>query len=547
MQHNRIDPFQAPLLAPVLPRRESLMTKTFVWSGGGWRRALTVACAALLACIASGCAGVPTDYDKPQSSALADPRSTQAGIYVEKLAAEHPGQSGFAILRYGRNAFNMRIMMADLAEKTLDVQVYIWEVDKTGLIFAERVLRAADRGVRVRLLVDDLGLQATDEGVAALDAHPNIEVRIFNPFAHRGSKALDFLFDLDRVNNRMHNKTMIMDNAMAVVGGRNMGDHYFGVNTDTNFRDLDIGAIGPIVRDISGVFDYFWQGDWAVPIAALVDAPPSVDDVRAEYADLRAQVEASDYPYDIERDQEGLLAELADTTGLYTWAQGQIVWDDPARIEELEQTANAGRIASSFFNKAQTVEHSLDIESAYFVPGRPAVAATREMVERGVSIRVLTNSLVSNDVLAAHAGHAMYRKEMLESGVELYELRPDSRVIKKTWVGRSRAGLHTKAMVFDEEAVFIGSYNLDPRSADLNTEAGLYVESEALAAQLLEYMAVGRLPENAYRVVLEGDGDLAWITSDDGVEVRYDRDPHSTWSERFMTWFIGILPIRSQL
>ncbi len=485
-------------------------------------------------------------YDKPESSAIVDPGSTRVGAYVEKLAAEHPGESGFAILRYGRNAFNLRIAMADLAEQSLDVQVYIWEVDRTGRLFAERVLRAADRGVRVRILVDDLGLQARDEGVAALDAHPNIEVRIFNPFANRGSKVLDFLLDTDRVNNRMHNKTVIADNAMAVVGGRNMGDHYFGVNPETNFRDLDIGAIGPIVPEISGVFDYFWRGDWAVPIAALVDKPPAADEVRAMYVNLRADVQASDYPYDIERDQADTLSELIDTRN-YTWAKGQIVWDDPARQQELEAIANSGKLASAFYDKINTLQHSIDIESAYFVPGEPGVEAARELVERGVKVRILTNSLASNDVIAAHAGYALYRKEMLEAGAELWELRPDSRVIKKTWVGQSRAGLHAKAIVFDRKSVFIGSYNLDPRSANINTEAGLYVESEALAAQLLEYMAVGRLPENAYRVELDGHGDLVWITDDGGVEVRYTADPESTWGQRMMAGFIGILPVRSQL
>jgi putative cardiolipin synthase len=497
--------------------------------------------------MATGCASLPEDYHKTKSSALPDPESTSLGADIAAVAAQHPGESGFALLRYGRNAFNLRVALSDLAEKTLDVQVYIWEADETGRIFTERLLRAADRGVRVRVLVDDLGLQASDEKVAGLDAHPNIEVRIFNPFANRDTKFLDFVFDLDRVNNRMHNKTVIVDNSAAIVGGRNLGDHYFGVNPDTNFRDLDIAAIGPIVRDISTVFDHFWRGDWAVPIAALVDDPPSAEDAQALFAELRTQAQSGNYPYDIERDQAQMRRELAGATGLFTWARGQIVWDDPAQQESLENTAGSSRIISNLFDKLEKVQTSFDVESAYFVLSERSLDAIRDLVDRGVSVRVLTNSLASNDVLAAHAGHALYREEMLQAGAELYELRPDSVVIRKTWEGEPRAGLHTKALVFDGESLFVGSFNLDPRSANINTEAGLYVDSRVLAAQLLEYMEDARRPENAYRVELDESGELVWTTREDGVEVQYDVDPHSTWGQRMMSRFIGILPVESQL
>jgi putative cardiolipin synthase len=263
------------------------------------------------------------------------------------------------------------------------------------------------------------------------------------------------------------------------------------------------------------------------------------------HANLREKNAAGGYPYSVDEDVTNMLAVLALMKDVLVWAPGRIVWDDPANIKETGETST---IRTGFHNKLDTVQESLIIESAYFVVGDGGVARAKELVDKGVRVRVLTNSLVSNDVLAAHAGHANYRKQLLEAGAEVYELRADSgEIIKKTWSGDSKAGLHTKAMVFDEESLFIGSYNLDPRSANINTEAGLYVESPELAAQLLAYMDEGVQPENSYRLMLDEDGDLVWITEDDGIEVRYDNDPLSTFGQRFMSGFIGILPVESQL
>jgi putative cardiolipin synthase len=489
----------------------------------------------------NGCASLPTDYPRTETTALEDYHSTTIGQRWATQEAEHPGESAFALLRYGRDAFSMRISMIDQAEKTLDLQVYIWQADQTGRILADRLIRAADRGVRVRLLVDDMGLGGTDEGMASMDAHPNIEIRLFNPFANRTFSSLNFLFDLDRVNHRMHNKMMVTDNSFAVIGGRNIGDYYFSVNPDTNFRDLDIMAAGPIVRDISGVFDHFWQGDWAVPIAVLVDRPFTDSDLQEGRARLQKYIAESDYPYSVDDD---IVEFLVRGAGRAVWAQGKVVWDDPASIEEGEEVSD---LIVALRRKTDTLQKSFTIESAYFVVGNRGVESVRKLVDRGVKVRVLTNSLASNDVLAAHAGHANYRKQLIEAGAEVYELRPDSTIIKKTWKGESQAGLHTKALVYDDEALFIGSFNLDPRSANINTEAGLYVESPELAARLLAYMDEGVSPENSYRLILDDAGNLVWITRNDGVEVRYKKDPLSTFGQRFMSGFIGILPVESQL
>jgi putative cardiolipin synthase len=250
----------------------------------------------------TGCASVPKDYPRTPSTAFPDYASTAMGAYVEKAAAIHPGQSGFAIVPDGLRAFTARIAMTELAEKTLDLQYFIWDADTTGRILVERLVRAADRGVRVRILVDDLNLKGRDALVVAMDAHPNIEVRLFNPFVRRSAHLLDFIADFDRVNHRMHKKLFVMDNAVAIVGGRNIGNHYFEVDRQVNFRDLDVVAGGPVVREASGVFDHFWNSAWAVPIRVMVDRPATEADLQAAVQTSREQIAKEPYPYPLDQD-----------------------------------------------------------------------------------------------------------------------------------------------------------------------------------------------------------------------------------------------------
>jgi len=495
--------------------------------------------------VLTGCATVPTEYPRHPSSAITDYTGTSLDQLFEAAAARHPGESGFAIIRHGRQAFTARVALTDLAEKSLDLQYYIWERDETGRILAERLVRAADRGVRVRVLLDDINTESDVPIAAALDVHPNIEVRIFNPFANRGARLFDFAIDFDRVNHRMHNKLLVADNAVAIVGGRNIGNHYFGVATDANFRDLDIAAAGPVVRDASTVFDHFWNSDWAVPVSALLERPYTDSDLQATVRSFRERIAAEPYPYPLDQDVAALRADLTAIRDKFIWAPGEIVWDDP---DDIKAGVEHGRLDEALYRKLDTLQKELLIESAYFVAGDRGVAKARELQDRGIRIRVLTNSLASNDVLAAHAGYAKCREALLANGVELYEMRPDAGVIKKKVLsGKSKAALHTKAIVFDRESVFIGSFNLDPRSANLNTEAGLYVESPELAEQVIAYMDEGVRPENSYRVRLDENGDLYWVTEVDGKEVRYHEDPEATFGQRFISGFIMMLPVEHQL
>ncbi|MGV6827498.1 MAG: phospholipase D family protein [bacterium] len=490
-----------------------------------------------------GCAGLPENYTKTHSVAFNQPESTFLGRFFDEHGDQNPGKSGFAPMQNSRHAFTTRIGMTEMAQRSLDLQYYIWKGDTTGRVLVQRVVQAADRGVKVRILIDDINNTGRDAAVAALDAHPNIEIRVFNPFASRGFRGLEMIADFGRINHRMHNKIMIADNALAVVGGRNIGDHYFGVGTDSNFRDLDVAAVGPIVKDISSTFDYFWNSDWAVPISVITSKPATEKQLREVVIGLDQKIAEAEYPFPLDADVNLLRSEFKTIRDeFFVWARGGVVWDNPDDINDV----GANDIVQALKQKAGHIDRELLIESAYFVPAGDGVANAREMVERGVRVRVLTNSMASNDVLPAHAGYAKYRKPLLEAGVELYELRPDSGYLRKNWIGESKSALHTKAMVFDRESAFIGSFNLDPRSAVINTEIGIYIESPEFAQKIVDYLDEGVQPAISYRLSLE-DGDLRWDGQKDGQPVNYNTDPDTSLFARFLSGLIGLLPIESQL
>jgi putative cardiolipin synthase len=500
-----------------------------------------------VAALITGCASVPTDYPRTPSTTFPYYAGTPIGAYIDKAAGSHPDQSGFAIFPDGRRAFTSRIAMTELAEKTLDLQYFIWDEDATGRILAERLIHAADRGVRVRILVDDLNLKGQrDAVIMALDAHPNVEVRIFNPFANRSWKLLGFLTDFGRVNHRMHNKLFVMDNAVAIVGGRNIGDSYFDVHQTVSFRDMDVLAGGSVVREASAVFDHFWNGPWSVPIAALVKDPATVADLRAAIETVHEQLAEEPYPYPLDEDVATLKSELTTIFDQFIWAPGHMIFDDPSEIEKDGRTVT---MTEGFYRRIDRIESELLIEVPYFVVRERGLEAVRRMRARGVHIRVLTNSLASNDVLAAHAGHAEKRKELVAEGVELYELRSDPAVKKEAFQlsGSARSSLHCKAFVFDRKDLFIGSLNLDPRSGDINTEAGLYIESPELAAQVITYMDEGVSPQNSYHVLLDADGHLYWVAQTNGKTELYHHDPNSTLWQRVKARVVQMLPIRDQI
>ncbi|NOR56589.1 MAG: hypothetical protein GQ531_10345 [Sulfurovum sp.] len=497
-----------------------------------------------------GCTQIPKNYPKEHSKAYASHKSTKVGKMFAKEAAKHPGKSGFDIIRYGKDAFASRIAMTHLAEKTLDLQYYLWERDETGRLLAKSVIEAADRGIKVRVLLDDIGLESRDTMLSSVNAHPNIQIRIFNPFEDRTFHNLNFLRDFDRVNHRMHNKTFIMDNTMVIVGGRNIGNHYFGVDDKMNFRDLDIAAAGPIVRDVSKVFDYFWNGSWSVPIEALEDKRITQADIKKSRAFMKKKIEQDFYPYPIESDSSKMEHELNKIRKKMIWAKGTFVWDDPVQMR-LPPEEQRNTMIQKLHTKLKTVKHTLDIESPYFIPRTRGTKRLRDMVKRGVDVRILTNSQSSNDVAAAFAGYETYRKELVESGISLFELRPDAgghKIInRKTIFSKAHTGLHAKTLVFDDKSLFVGSFNLDPRSSAINTEGGLYVESPKLAKRVLDFMEVGKKPENAYRLALDKKGDLVWLSTTKGKKEVAHSDPHTDVFDQIKVNVIQALPIEDQL
>ena len=496
--------------------------------------------------LAAGCSTYNTKYPRSPSTALSEYRATTLGRLFEAAAAEHPGESGVLYMRYGNKALVARLALADLAERSLDLQYFIWDADTSGHLLADRVIRAADRGVRVRVLLDDLSIVDRDTAIAQLSAHPNIDIRAFNPFRARGSRLRDFLTDPSRANRRSHNKVMIVDNAIAIVGGRNIADHYFGVHGESNFRDLDTVAVGPVVRDASAVFDDFWNSAFAVPYATFVDTPPTRADADTAIAEMRAKMAGERLPYPIDDEVDALKGEMQDVRDSLIWAPVRVLYDPPEKAED-KASHNIFSVLDALVSNAQT---EVLIENAYFVPRDHGVELVAALHARGVKVRVLTNSLASNDVLAVHSGYQKYRDDLLENGVGIYELRPDSGVERLRWSGlpslKSRAGLHAKAMVVDRRYVVVGSYNLDPRSADINTELALLVDSPEFAEMVAEFFEDGIKPENSYRVTLER-GRLRWTSSDDGTVRVYTKEPETSWWMRFKADALGLLPIHSML
>jgi putative cardiolipin synthase len=497
--------------------------------------------------LAASCTSLPTDYPKTVSTALKSPPTSGVAGSFERAARHHPGKSGFAVIPNNREAFTDRVSLARFAQKTLDVQYYEWHADTVGRMLGDEIIQAAERGVRVRFLLDAISFKKRDSAAAALSAHPNIEVRIFNPAQHRSARSVEFLANFGRLNKRMHNKSMIMDNACAIIGGRNIGDEYFGLGDTYNRRDLDIVALGPIVRDISKVFDEFWNSRASLPIEALVKKEYNIDDFRNEVAVMRQEMEPERYPFPLESDLKSLRARIDGMTGDVVWAHGRVLHDS---IESMKTEGQGETVVDALAAVVRGARKEVLIESAYFVVRQQGIDLTRALTSRGVKVRVLTNSLASNNVLAAQSGHSKHRGELLDAGMELYELRPDATSVRWQVAPQGQnciTTLHSKVLVIDEQRAFVGSFNLDPRSAEINSEIGLLVDSPVFARQVKAILDNGIKPENAYHVTKDEGGNLLWDTIVDGQPRTWSKDPETSGFKRFKAGSIELLPIQGQL
>jgi putative cardiolipin synthase len=501
--------------------------------------------AALL--LASACTQLPERPDLPPASAIPAAQGSQLDARIAPVEARNPGASGFRLLSDGPEAFAVRAGSTKLAGRSLDVQTYIWHNDLTGLSLAAALLAAADRGVQVRLLLDDMDARAKNYGLAALDAHPNIEVRLFNPLASRSgamSMGVEFLGGFGRLNHRMHNKSWIADNRIAVVGGRNLGDEYFGASDEVNFVDLDFAMVGPVVRDVSASFDRYWNSPAVYPIAVL-----SLDGVsEASLAHLRDKLAPAVEKSYVSRyaellKQDDAVERLLGGDWPMTWTTGyRFVSDDPLKATR-EEGLDRSDVLVALREALAMTRQETSIISPYFVPGEAATASLTARAQSGTRVRILTNSLAANDVAAVHGGYSRYRKQLLEGGIELFELKPQQGAeVEQSFFGSSGASLHTKALTIDGETLFVGSFNLDPRSAELNTEQGVLATNPELARQLETIFERQVAGDRAWQVSLV-DGKLHW--SDGSAE--YDSEPMASAGRRFQAWLARVFPIESQL
>jgi putative cardiolipin synthase len=524
-------------------RKEIAIEESFVsarrrsaWGFGG---AILAAVGSLLV---SGCA-LPALAGRPVTSALPVTDTTLGRALAPSLAA-HAGKAGIRPLSSPQEAFAARGVLAAAAEHSLDVQYYIWHGDETGYLLFEALWQAAERGVRVRLLLDDINTKGLDATLAALDAHPNIEVRLYNPFTHRSARWTSYLTDFKRINRRMHNKSFTVDNQVTIVGGRNIGNEYFAAGSGVAFADLDVIAIGPVVREVSAAFDRYWNSASAYPVAGFLPeaTAETAEQLQTKFAATRADAQSVQYLAALR--ETPLAMELRTGHLTLDWADTVLVCDDPAKTLDAANDPRALMLSQLLAATGRPMSQ-FDLVSPYFVPKEEGVRALSSLVGTGVKVRVLTNSLGANDVSIVHAGYAKRRKALLRSGVQLYELEQQAagkRAEGSKVGGSSSASLHAKTFQIDGQRVFVGSFNFDPRSATLNTEIGLLIDSPSLAKQLEAAFDTG-LSSVAYEVRLNEAGELRWIEHTPTGVLTLQTEPQTNAFGRAVIRMLSIFPI----
>ena len=501
--------------------------------------------AALLAL--SGCATIDFDYPKQESRALTETNGTYLAREFADAVAEHDGQAGFLPLEDGVEALAVRLVLADKAERSIDAQYFLIHDDVVGRVFIESLLRAADRGVRVRLLLDDIHTDGHDPGLAALDSHENFEVRLFNPFGNRSVKAMNAP-SIRRIVRRMHNKSFTVDNQVTVIGGRNIGDEYFGAPGRATFGDLDVIGVGPLVKDVSSMFDTYWNHRAALPMPALTRMPDdpeqALNELRTELAKSRENVSDSKYADSV---RSSIFETLQRDASSLTFAPYELVSDSPDKSVP-GSAETAASITSALRDSIIDAERELMVITPYLVLRKQELEGFQELRNRGIEITILTNSLASNNHTISHSGYKPVRKPLLEMGVKIYEVRADARLPGDEGIDRDavKTTLHAKAFIVDRRRLFIGSFNWNQRSMNVDTEMGVIIESPQLATSFAERLdAID--PERVYEVVLNDNKRLRWRGVEQGLEVVLTKEPQTSWWHRFNAGLLSVLPIKSQL
>jgi len=509
-----------------------------------------------------GCTSLPKNPDRVKSKAITDTDDTVLGKAVLGYGEGKGSMSGFSPLIEGLDAFAARVLLAQLAEKSIDVQYYIWHDDEVGKLLSIALIKAAERGVRVRILIDDIGLGASDEGLITVNNHPNIEIRLFNPRVNRTWRAFESVISFSRINRRMHNKSFTADNQVAIVGGRNVGNEYYDASSDVNFNDFDVLALGPVAREVSNSFDKYWNSEFAIPVEEIIaQSGTSIDEVISRI--LASETDLGSSPY-VQAVKQSKFADhiRSGSLPLY-WGEAHVLYDDPEKLKT-DSNNKETHLFTKMTRLVENPEEELIIVSPYFIPGNDGVKDIENLVDKGVSVKILTNALSATDVGAVHAGYAKYRIPLLQAHAELYEAKADptfnrarQEKRKSGYGGSSRSSLHSKIYVFDRRKVFVGSLNLDPRSVDINTEMGILFENVEFATLIGSYWDED-IKKHAYELKLRSEIEvedeemqsrnaLVWIEHlDDGV-VTYTKDPKTSFWRRFGVGFLGILPIENQL
>lgn len=512
----------------------------------------------VISVLLTACASLPENNQQISSYALDDNLDTSFAKSIHKRRMDmgiNDDETGILLLGDGVDAFIARIILARYAEKTLDVQYYLYHSDLSGGLLTAELWKAAERGVRVRLLLDDMDMVGKDQNLSILGAHKNIQIRLFNPFVRGKNRTGQFITGFGSVTRRAHNKAMIADNLMGIVGGRNIGDEYFSANPNLAFGDLDVALTNPAAQEVSQAFDLYWNNSLAYPIETLVNTPPTEKDLENVEGIINAFYEENkDSEYLVRLENSELLRHAREGTMRYHWGKSEVLYDHPDKLSSSRDKTefHLGPKLSPYIS---SVQNELLVISPYFVPGKEGVEFFKALEERGVEVRILTNSLMSNDVPIVHAGYSRYRKKLLEAGVELFELdksilgnqytRDKSRKTREGSKG-SKASLHAKYFVMDRETAFIGSLNLDPRSVIENTEIGVIISQPDLASELAVNFDT-KIRDVAFELELD-DGDVTWKKRhSDGTTQHFDKEPYSSWWDRFSVGFMRLLPGESQI
>lgn len=505
---------------------------------------IIVICASMLAAYAFG-RFAEGAKGEPSHALAKDAWATTLDRMATRLMSGHADESGLTMLSSNLDAFAARALAARASGRSLDLMYYIWNGDLTGRLLMDEVILAADRGVRVRLLLDDIGVETSDAIFMALDSHPDIELRLFNPTRARARglrRGLEMALRAFSLTRRMHNKAWIADGRVAIVGGRNIGDEYFDAAELSSFRDLDLMVFGQVVDQTESMFDAYWNSGLALPVANLADGDgASLSGLRDSLQALRESDSAAPY-----------IQRVREHVGLMSPQQAELHWTQEARLVADPPEKAAGKRSENWLMQQVlplmgAARERVEITSPYFIPGDAGVEALVAIAQDGVSVDILTNSLAATDVAAVHGGYAPYRKRLLRGGVGLYELRPTPGIRDFSLRGSRNASLHTKAFTVDGRFGFIGSLNFDPRSSSLNTEMGVLFEIPALVAQMSALFTEEISPDMSYGLQLDENDRLRWHAQQDGLPVVYDREPEAGWFRRVLARIVGLLPLESQL